>query len=364
MSCSISASVGKGGVNIPQDVSVVQKLLNDVPAQSGGPITPLKVDGLAWSKTIAAISRFQKIACGFQWPDGRVDPAGKTFDRLCDLGGDQDQNANITATVERGDALPQGWTVVEPASVPGKDELRPLGIHVTLLTRKLVSVKGTSVKWFGVVVPQKGAGQIAGGSPHIFFTPTPYQGGYQDSAYEQFTTWQMLWDDYTSIMGTQLVYSGVPQILVIPFYKNSQRANLGSFLTNWREVVSEVITQTIYAIDPYFLRNKFEFDKIFTSSFSDGIWTHQDFNTHGVDAASMTQMTFDMDGSAAKPATHWRASKMVAYHNTPVPGQNNPVGFDWYVGNRFGKAFSFLYPGEIPHAWCRFLLLHGLVSFG
>jgi hypothetical protein len=42
----------------------------------------LAVDGLAWAKTIAAIRRFQNVACGFKWPDGRIDPGGKTWKAL------------------------------------------------------------------------------------------------------------------------------------------------------------------------------------------------------------------------------------------------------------------------------------------
>ena len=81
---TISASVGQGGTNTRTDASTVQELLNKVPVGEGGPQTPLKVDGLAWGKTIAAIKRFQSINMGHKWPDGRVDPVGKTLARLND----------------------------------------------------------------------------------------------------------------------------------------------------------------------------------------------------------------------------------------------------------------------------------------
>jgi hypothetical protein len=81
---TISASVGQGGTNTKPDAITVQKLLNQVPAVEGGPQIPLKVDGLAWHKTIAAIKRFQSINLGHKWPDGRVDPGGKTLARLND----------------------------------------------------------------------------------------------------------------------------------------------------------------------------------------------------------------------------------------------------------------------------------------
>jgi hypothetical protein len=79
---TISASVGQDGKNVKSDVMTVQDLLNKVPVHEGGPQAPLKVDGLAWTKTIAAIKRFQSINLGHKWPDGRVDPGGKTLAKL------------------------------------------------------------------------------------------------------------------------------------------------------------------------------------------------------------------------------------------------------------------------------------------
>lgn len=81
----ISASVGVNAANRMTDVRVIQDALNQVPARSGGPEPPLKVDGLCYGKSQAAIKRFQKEACHFKWPDGRVDPNGKTHERLKDF---------------------------------------------------------------------------------------------------------------------------------------------------------------------------------------------------------------------------------------------------------------------------------------
>lgn len=81
-SVQIAASVGEGAHNRLEDVRVIQDALNQVAPDSGGPAPPLKVDGLCYGKTLAAIRKFQKEACGFKWPDGRVDPGGKTQSRL------------------------------------------------------------------------------------------------------------------------------------------------------------------------------------------------------------------------------------------------------------------------------------------
>jgi len=149
---------------------------------------------------------------------------------------------------------------------------------------------------------------------------------------------------------------------VIPFYKNAQSGSLGSFLTNWKEVVSAVLTAAVNSIDPLFLRKRFEFNKIFSSSFSNGIVTHQNFNTHGDGAASITQAAFDLDGQAA--GSHWSPSKGgIVYLNTPAPGGANPRGTRWHVGGRFAEILR-SYPGTTDHNLCPFLLLHGLSRFG
>ncbi|MFN2531627.1 MAG: peptidoglycan-binding protein [Pyrinomonadaceae bacterium] len=82
MARQIIASVGVNGSNRDPDVRTVQELLNKVPPDSGGPVPLLKVDGLGWQKTQSAIKNFQKRHLNFQWPDGRVDPMGKTLAAL------------------------------------------------------------------------------------------------------------------------------------------------------------------------------------------------------------------------------------------------------------------------------------------
>jgi peptidoglycan hydrolase-like protein with peptidoglycan-binding domain len=82
MARTISASVGVNASNRKTDVITVQELLNKVPAVQGGPAVKLKVDGLCWQKTQAAIRNFQSRNMGHKWPDGRVDPGGATLARL------------------------------------------------------------------------------------------------------------------------------------------------------------------------------------------------------------------------------------------------------------------------------------------
>lgn len=76
---TISASVGRGGVNRPQDVRTVQELLNKhIPI----PLRPVPVNGVAGGETITAIEEFQRRVVKLPAPDGRVDPGGRTLQAL------------------------------------------------------------------------------------------------------------------------------------------------------------------------------------------------------------------------------------------------------------------------------------------
>jgi Mannosyl-glycoprotein endo-beta-N-acetylglucosaminidase len=72
----ISASVGRKGVNRRDDVSTVQRLIND---RLPTPLRPLDVDGQCGSLTIDAIEEIQRRYLHMKSPDGRVDPNGATF---------------------------------------------------------------------------------------------------------------------------------------------------------------------------------------------------------------------------------------------------------------------------------------------
>ena len=77
----IRASVGRGGRNQRQDVTIVQRLLNRC-IQLIAPIPALKVNGLVDAPTIAAIEAFQRKVALLRRPDGRVDPRGRTITAL------------------------------------------------------------------------------------------------------------------------------------------------------------------------------------------------------------------------------------------------------------------------------------------
>lgn len=345
--------------NRPEDIETITGLLDRIPGTNGG---TADVFG-AWStdrtvliaEVTAAIVFFQTLN-GRPSPDGVVDPGGGTLSMMNRIAGPPP----VRATIHQEDVNSQLWVVADPLTLDGTGPIQTRAISPPL-TRKLVRVTGTSIKWFGVVLPLDQDGHLIGGEPHIFFTPSPWQGGYFDPGYSAFTSWNNLWDKYTSAMGSQLVASGAPQILVIPFYKNSQTGSLGEFLNNWQEVITAVITAAIDRVDPLYLRDRFEFTSICTSSFSNGITTQQNFNMRGNGVASMTRVAFNLDGQAS--GNNWNPARGVAYLNTPPSGGVNPVGRHWHVGGRLGPLHT-AHPHSSTHNLCPFLLIHGMTRFG
>jgi hypothetical protein len=150
---------------------------------------------------------------------------------------------------------------------------------------------------------------------------------------------------------------------VIPFYRTAQEQDLGSFLLNWRSVVSAVVSVAVNSVDPLYLSGDFGFQSIVSSSFSNGWVAHQEFNTKAIGAAVMTNVIFDLDGVAAHST--WQPSNGVIYRNQTSPTAANPNGINWFVGGRWNQ-FASLYPPDAfnTHACCRnHLLYHGLTEF-
>lgn len=79
MAKSIKAPVGKGKKNNPDDVELVQELLNAFTKMAG--TRKLKVDGDFGPKTQEAIGKFQKNVCGFK-PDFVISPGKTTIKTL------------------------------------------------------------------------------------------------------------------------------------------------------------------------------------------------------------------------------------------------------------------------------------------
>jgi hypothetical protein len=108
----ISASVGEGGVNRPDDVRLIQSALNDIEVEDGGPDPLLAVDGIAGTLTKSAIARFQLPHIGFA--DSRVDPNGPTLRALDAERGKPDDGGDVPVAATSG-KKPGGK---KPAFVP------------------------------------------------------------------------------------------------------------------------------------------------------------------------------------------------------------------------------------------------------
>jgi|GEM_PF-5167271 len=96
-------SVGFGGMNRPEDVRMVQCLLNAVPAQRGGPLPLLDVDGMCGPLTTGAVRKFQLQNAPVA--DGRIDPGQATETALLAI---LDSLGKLAALIgQAGAAVPQ-----------------------------------------------------------------------------------------------------------------------------------------------------------------------------------------------------------------------------------------------------------------
>ncbi len=367
---SISAAVGiRNGTavqpNTPRDLAIVTELLDRISAANGG---AKGVPGEWETDRTLLIAEVTAFIIAFQTAnrptvDGVIDRSGGTLKAMNAMA-DEPPLAAVVAPAPGGrpEVMDVRQWVATVASVPGRDLLRKTGVGQPY-TRKLVRVDKSSVKWYGVVIP---ATPTVGRVPHVFFTPTPHQGGYEDPTYGAFSAWGQLWDDYTARMGGQMAAAGVDEIMVIPFYKNGQSQGLGDFETNWQDVISLVATAGINAVDPLLLRtDTYQFDSLVSSSFSNGWIAHKPFNRA---AAAMTTTVFDIDGAAAQPSSiSWRPRGMVKYINKPVPpNASNPIGVDFYVGDRWKEIAEIYAPQDrhkTHHMCSAHLLFHGLSTF-
>jgi hypothetical protein len=304
--------------------------------------------------------------------DGVIDPTGGTLKLMNTLATAPTPGGGISATVVpapagyQSEAQNVAFPYADVISMPGTNPLRPTNGGASYV-RRLVRVEGCSINWFGVLFPKNDGTVLLGRVPLVYFTPHPSQGGYLDPSYDSFggsPPWGRLWHDYTWGVGRFICATGADQVLVIPFYRNSQHRNLGDFLSNWKEAVSAVVTAAIVSVDPLALRtDSYTFDRICSCSFSDGWLPHQAFNTQGAGAAAMTNVLFDIDGQAAKPPSHWRPANGVIFLDRPPPRGVNPIGTQWYVGGRW-QHFAKIWPGGTTHAYCSsYLLYFGLWQY-
>ncbi len=79
----ITASVGLNCKNGKSDIKTVQILIN-MNIDKLAPMQELEEDGIFGKASLAAIEAFQRSVAGFDLPDCRVDPGGKTLNKLAE----------------------------------------------------------------------------------------------------------------------------------------------------------------------------------------------------------------------------------------------------------------------------------------
>lgn len=372
---SIGAAVGtRNGVtplpNRDVDLATITDLFDRISSDNGG---TTGVPG-AWATDRATliaevtvqIEIFQK-ANNARVVDSAIDPGGTTLRTMNRLAADPPAHATI---MPPPGAFDQDFVARVPLfaanpSLPGAAPLVPTSLPVEY-SRRLVAMVGSSIKWFGVVVPTPVGANAAQAVPLIFFTPTPHQHPAEDRDYGGFGGgWGTLWDDYTDRIGGLLAASSVNQILVLPFYRNDQASNLGSFLVNWQDTVAAVVTAALNDMNPFFLDGAYTFDSIVTASFSNGVGVHQVFNSNAIGAKAMTTRLFDLDGQAQTGGSNFHPENGVFYANSGAPRGGNPRGSTFFVGGRW-SLFDVVKPQTSQfshHACSEHLLCHGLSIF-
>jgi hypothetical protein len=159
MAKTISASVGLHGVNLPDDVVTIQRLLNKVPTSEGGPAKPLDDDGIAGNKTNTAIQLFQLHHFGWSGADGRVDPGQQTLAKLNTF--DPEPTAPPPVPLPpRPDPLSSDFAIIP--SFQG--DVFPSGATSTHFTYKVVDLTNNRERVYQLV--------IGPGAP----SPGPFQG--------------------------------------------------------------------------------------------------------------------------------------------------------------------------------------------
>jgi flagellar protein FlgJ len=147
----IQAAVGRKGMNLPQDVLVVARLVNKNLGQLI-PYRELPEVAIPMENLISMVEEFQRRVLKMPKPDGRVEPGGKTLAKLLELAGEHDRPAHVQAFIDM--ALPAAMTVKAKYRIPPS---------ALIAQAALESGWGTKVKgnaYFGI----KGSSGTEGGT--------------------------------------------------------------------------------------------------------------------------------------------------------------------------------------------------------
>ena len=133
----IAHSVGKNGINAKPDVLTIQTALNKIKPPLA--IRPLVEDGIYGNNTANAITTFQKKHVMLRNPDGRIDPGGRTINKLTQM--------TAVAVAQQGIIFPLNFKPVKSY----KSGMRAFGSNRSNGKRKhagvdLYAAKGTPIR--------------------------------------------------------------------------------------------------------------------------------------------------------------------------------------------------------------------------
>jgi hypothetical protein len=141
MAFTLNQPVGNlGGVKTGPDVLKVQRALNNVPPNEGGPLQPLETDSMCGPITLKAIQTFQLKHFGWKGADGRVDVMGPTHQKLNDYYSDGMTSPSTGQPAVPG--APSTGPGVEPVD-PSPDKSQSFSIRIN----NKVGLKSTADTW-------------------------------------------------------------------------------------------------------------------------------------------------------------------------------------------------------------------------
>ncbi|WP_293970768.1 hypothetical protein [Sphingomonas sp.] len=119
----IGQSVGESGRNDPADVTIVQTMLNQIGDLLGS--APLPVNGNCTPSTIETIRNFQFRLVNLLKPDGKIDPGGRSWNKLVALTSSPRPSTRVTVpAASTADRLSgKAWWTSNQARYPNSANL-------------------------------------------------------------------------------------------------------------------------------------------------------------------------------------------------------------------------------------------------
>jgi hypothetical protein len=147
----LSASVGRGGVNAPQDVAAIQQSLNARVGDLG--LGALRSDGTMDEPTMTAIGRYQSFVMG-TGSGGRIDPNSAIVDRLSDTSPTTLMRERLAAQAVQRNLSGAAWFRANEARFPNSDRISDLApafavqvdSFVSMLKRASATVRVSSTR--------------------------------------------------------------------------------------------------------------------------------------------------------------------------------------------------------------------------